>query len=44
MTSFDTYLENELTDPEFKKEWDKLQPEMDSIGASLHEKADQDPH
>lgn len=27
--TFDEYLKEELKDPEFKKEWEKLQPELE---------------
>jgi transcriptional regulator with XRE-family HTH domain len=30
---FDDYLQEQLKDPEFKKEWDDIQPEMDVIRA-----------
>ena len=29
MKSFDSYLDEQLKDPEFKKEWDAIQPELD---------------
>lgn len=30
-SSFDELLERRLQDPDFKKEWDKIQPEMNAI-------------
>lgn len=30
-SSFDELLERRLEDPDFKKEWDKIQPEMNAI-------------
>lgn len=30
---FDDYLQEQLKNPEFKKEWDDIQPEMDVIRA-----------
>lgn len=32
---FDDYLQEQLKDPEFKKEWDDIQPEMDVIRAMV---------
>lgn len=32
---FDDYLNEKLKDPEFKKEWDDIQPEMDVIRAMI---------
>lgn len=32
---FDDYLQEQLEDPEFKKEWDDIQPEMDVIRAMI---------
>ena len=32
---FDDYLQEQLKDPEFKKEWDDIQPEMDVIRAMI---------
>lgn len=32
---FDDYLNEQLKDPEFKKEWDDIQPEMDVIRAMI---------
>lgn len=34
-TSFDDFLEEQLKDPEIKKEWDALQPEMAIIQAII---------
>ena len=34
-TNFDDFLEEQLKDPEIKKEWDTLQPEMAIIQAIL---------
>ena len=30
-SSFDTLLEKRLEDPDFKKEWDAIQPDMEAI-------------
>lgn len=35
MTSFNDYLNEQLKDPEFKKEWDALEPEFTIIQAIL---------
>ena len=35
MTSFDEYLNDQLKDPEFKKEWDALEPEFTIVQAIL---------
>ncbi|MBQ2592792.1 MAG: helix-turn-helix transcriptional regulator [Candidatus Riflebacteria bacterium] len=35
MTSFDEYLNEQLKDPEFKKEWDALEPEFTIVQAIL---------
>ena len=32
---FDDYLKEKLQDPEFKKEWDDIQPELDVIRAMV---------
>lgn len=32
---FDDYLQEQLKNPEFKKEWDDIQPEMDVIRAMI---------
>lgn len=33
--TFDDYLEKELQNPEFKAEWDALEPEFQSIRSSI---------
>lgn len=33
--TFDDYLEEELQNPEFKAEWDALEPEFQSIRSSI---------
>ena len=38
---FDDYLQEQLKDPEFKKEWDDIQPEMDVIRAMIDARIDQ---
>lgn len=38
---FDDYLEEQLEDPEFKKEWDDIQPEMDVIRAMIEARNEQ---
>ena len=38
---FDDYLEEQLQDPEFKKEWDDIQPEMDVIRAMIEARNEQ---
>ena len=35
MTSFNEYLNEQLKDPEFKKEWDALEPEFTIVQAIL---------
>ena len=35
MSEFQDYLQEQLKDPEFKKEWDDIQPEMDIIRAMV---------
>lgn len=35
---FDDYLQEQLKDPEFKKEWDAIQPEMNTIRAEIEVK------
>lgn len=35
MSSLQEYLEEQLKDPEFKAEWDNLQPEFDTIQAII---------
>lgn len=34
-TKFDDYLEEQLQDSEFKKEWEKIQPELEAIKERL---------
>ena len=38
---FDDYLNKKLNDPEFKKEWDDIQPEMDVIRAMIDARIEQ---
>ena len=38
---FDDYLQEQLEDPEFKKEWDDIQPEMDVIRAMIDARIEQ---
>ena len=38
---FDDYLNEQLQDPEFKKEWDDIQPEMDVIRAMIKARNEQ---
>ena len=38
---FDDYLQEQLKDPEFKKEWDDIQPEMDIIRAMIDARIEQ---
>ena len=38
---FDDYLHEQLKDPEFKKEWDDIQPEMDVIRAMIDARIEQ---
>ncbi len=38
---FDDYLQEQLKDPEFKKEWDDIQPEMDVIRAMIDTRIEQ---
>lgn len=33
--NYDDYFEEKMKDPEFKKEWDDIQPEMDVIRAMI---------
>lgn len=35
MSSFNEFLNKQLENPEFKKEWDDIQPEMDVIRAMI---------
>ena len=37
----DDYLQEQLKDPEFKKEWDDIQPEMDVIRAMIDARIEQ---
>lgn len=41
MSEFRKLLEEQLKDPEFKKEWDDIQPEMDVIRAMIDARAEQ---
>ena len=38
MSEFREYLKEQLKDPEFKKEWDSLQPEMEIIRKEIEER------
>ncbi|MBC5714713.1 helix-turn-helix transcriptional regulator [Roseburia sp. BX1005] len=38
---FDDYLQEQLKDPDFKKEWDDIQPEMDVIRAMIDARIEQ---
>ena len=38
---FDDYLNEQLQDPEFKREWDDIQPEMDVIRAMIKARNEQ---
>lgn len=38
---FDDYLQDQLKNPEFKKEWDDIQPEMDVIRAMIDARIEQ---
>ena len=38
---FDDHLQEQLKDPEFKKEWDDIQPEMDAIRAMIDARIEQ---
>lgn len=42
MSEFQNLLQEELKDPEFKKEWDDMQPEMDVIRAMIDARIEQD--
>ena len=35
MSDFQNYLEKQLADPEFKKEWNSLEPEFNTIQAMI---------
>ena len=37
----DDYLQEQLKDPDFKKEWDDIQPEMDVIRAMIDARIEQ---
>lgn len=41
MSEFQNLLQEELKDPEFKKEWDDMQPEMDVIRAMIDARIEQ---
>ena len=41
MDDFDKYLDEQLQNPEFKKEWDDIQPEMDVIRAMIDAQIEQ---
>ena len=41
MSSFNEFLNKQLDDPEFKKEWDDIQPEMDVIRAIMEARISQ---
>jgi transcriptional regulator with XRE-family HTH domain len=41
MGNFDTLLEKRLEDPDFKKEWDEIQPELDVIRAIVDARTSQ---
>lgn len=38
---FDEYLDEQLKDPEFQKEWEDIQPEMDVIRAMIDTRIEQ---
>ncbi len=38
---FEDYLNEQLKDPEFKKEWDDIQPEMDVVQAIVNTRISQ---
>lgn len=38
---FDDYLQEQLKDPDFKKEWNDIQPEMDVIRAIIDAREEQ---
>ena len=38
---FDDYLQEQLKNPDFKKEWDDIQPEMDVIRAMIDARIEQ---
>ena len=41
MSSFNEFLNKQLENPEFKKEWDDIQPEMDVIRAMIEARISQ---
>ncbi|MCI7171579.1 helix-turn-helix domain-containing protein [bacterium] len=41
MSEFQELLQEQLKDPDFKKEWDDIQPEMDVIRAMIDARIDQ---
>lgn len=41
MSEFREFLNEQLQDPEFKKEWDDIQPEMDVIRAMIDARIEQ---
>ena len=42
MSEFQELLQEQLKDPDFKKEWDDIQPEMDVIRAMIDARIEQD--
>ena len=40
MMDFQTYLKHQLADPEFRKEYEALEDEMNAIRAQLHAQID----
>ena len=41
MSEFQELLQDQLKDPDFKKEWDDIQPEMDVIRAMIDARIEQ---
>ena len=41
MKTFDDYLDTQLQNPEFEKEWDKIQPDLDIMRAMIDARASQ---
>lgn len=41
MSEFQELLQEQLKDPDFKKEWDDIQPEMDVIRAMIDARIEQ---
>lgn len=41
MSEFDNFLNEQLEEPEFKKEWEDIQPEMDVIRAIVEARISQ---